>query len=195
MLQLFPQQEPRRLWRRGMLTTSDAGLAGAVDGAAGARDQAQILPRLHRHQFPPGCHSGSGLARKFRYLDSWTAGRQRNAEIYREILAGTQVRFRRLRRCRIRPVTSTINSPSGARIGTGCRPTEAAGRWQRRYYPLPLHLQKCFDYLGYKEGDFPVSEKLAKESLAVPTYSELSRSDIEQVRSLIQSYYGARKTP
>ena len=104
--------------------------------------------------------------------------------------------MRRLGRCRIRPVTSTINSPSGARIGDSLQAyLKQQGVGSEVYYPLPLHLQKCFDYLGYKEGDFPVSEKLAKESLAVPIYAELSRSDIEQVCSVIQSYYGARKTP
>lgn len=62
------------------------------------------------------------------------------------------------------------------------------------YYPLPLHLQTCFAHLGHKAGDFPVSEQLAKDSLALPIYSELQSSDIEYVCSLIRSFYATRNT-
>jgi dTDP-4-amino-4,6-dideoxygalactose transaminase len=57
------------------------------------------------------------------------------------------------------------------------------------YYPLPLHLQVCFADLGHKQGDFPVSERLAKESLALPVHSELSADEIEQVCRAIRAFY------
>jgi UDP-2-acetamido-2-deoxy-ribo-hexuluronate aminotransferase len=57
------------------------------------------------------------------------------------------------------------------------------------YYPLPLHLQPCFSGLGYTKGDFPVSEKLAGESLALPIQTELSAEDIEYVADCIRSFY------
>jgi len=52
------------------------------------------------------------------------------------------------------------------------------------YYPVPLHLQECFGYLGYKAGDLPESEKAAQEVLSIPIYPELT---IEQKNYVIQS--------
>jgi dTDP-4-amino-4,6-dideoxygalactose transaminase len=57
------------------------------------------------------------------------------------------------------------------------------------YYPLPLHLQKCFSYLGYKEGDFPVAEKAAREVLALPIYPELSADQQDYIASCISDFY------
>lgn len=57
------------------------------------------------------------------------------------------------------------------------------------YYPRPLHLQKCFAYLGHKEGDFPVAERVCKEILALPMYSELGDDEVEFVCDAIESFY------
>ncbi len=57
------------------------------------------------------------------------------------------------------------------------------------YYPLPLHLQKCFSYLGYREGDFPVAEEAAREVLALPIYPELTSDQQNFIASSINSFY------
>jgi dTDP-4-amino-4,6-dideoxygalactose transaminase len=57
------------------------------------------------------------------------------------------------------------------------------------YYPRPLHLQKCFSYLGYKEGDFPAAEKAAQEVLALPIYPELKSDQQDFIVSSVQSFY------
>jgi dTDP-4-amino-4,6-dideoxygalactose transaminase len=57
------------------------------------------------------------------------------------------------------------------------------------YYPLPLHLQKCFKYLGYKKGDFPVAEKLCGTVLALPMFPELTESEISFVCESISEFY------
>ncbi|MCX6841811.1 MAG: DegT/DnrJ/EryC1/StrS family aminotransferase [candidate division WOR-3 bacterium] len=56
------------------------------------------------------------------------------------------------------------------------------------YYPLPLHLQECFAYLGHKPGDLPESEKAAKETLALPVYPELSDPQAKYVVDSIQTF-------
>jgi len=60
------------------------------------------------------------------------------------------------------------------------------------YYPKPLHLQPCFAYLGYKEGDFPVAERICKEILALPMYPELTDDEVDYVCDIIASFYEKR---
>jgi UDP-2-acetamido-2-deoxy-ribo-hexuluronate aminotransferase len=57
------------------------------------------------------------------------------------------------------------------------------------YYPKPLHLQKCFSYLGYKEGDFPVAEKASKSILALPIYPEITEEEVDFVCEMIRDFY------
>jgi dTDP-4-amino-4,6-dideoxygalactose transaminase len=57
------------------------------------------------------------------------------------------------------------------------------------YYPVSLHEQKCFSYLGYKSGDFPVSEKAAKTSLAIPVFPELTADELSYVVDIISNFF------
>jgi dTDP-4-amino-4,6-dideoxygalactose transaminase len=56
------------------------------------------------------------------------------------------------------------------------------------YYPIPLHLQKCFEYLGYKKGDLPESEAAANETFALPCYPELTEEQQVYVVDTIKSF-------
>ena len=56
------------------------------------------------------------------------------------------------------------------------------------YYPIPLHLQKAFEYLGYKQGDFPEAERASRQVLSLPIYPELTE---EQQRSIVKAIAGA----
>ena len=57
------------------------------------------------------------------------------------------------------------------------------------YYPLPLHLQKCFSYLGYKKGDFPVAERICEKIIALPMYPELTDDEVDYVCDKIEKFY------
>lgn len=57
------------------------------------------------------------------------------------------------------------------------------------YYPIPLHLQKCFSYLGYKKGDFPIAEKLCDSVIALPIYPEITEDEVSFVCQKIKEFY------
>jgi dTDP-4-amino-4,6-dideoxygalactose transaminase len=57
------------------------------------------------------------------------------------------------------------------------------------YYPVPLHLQKCFEYLGYKKGDFPAAERLCETALALPMFPELTEDEVSFVCESIREFY------
>lgn len=113
---------------------------------------------------------------KLKYLDSWTKGRQKNAEDYQSLLA----KIPNLSLPSTAPWTTRhvfnqfVIRVHGNRRQAVWDGLKAAGIGCDVYYPVPLHLQQCFASLGYARGDFPESERAAEETLALPIYPELS---------------------
>jgi dTDP-4-amino-4,6-dideoxygalactose transaminase len=186
----FPSKNLGGYGDGGMLTTNDAALAERlaalrVHGRTGKyfHQWVGINSRLDALQ-------AAVLRVKFRHLDGWSSGRQRNAERYRTQLAKLAA-----------PVTPAIPADYQTRhvynqFVICCQDRDALqthlkgqGIGSEVYYPLPLHLQPCFADLAYKKGDFPVSEQLASESLALPVHSELAAEDIDYVCESIRSFY------
>jgi dTDP-4-amino-4,6-dideoxygalactose transaminase len=135
---------------------------------------------------------GAVLRTKLPHLDEWTDKRKSNADRYRSLFtdAGLTeqvvVPFER-ENCRHTYNQFVVRVP-GSRddlrkflaandIGTDI------------YYPVPLHLQECFAYLGHREGEFPESEKASRESLALPVYPELRAEQQEYVVDKIAEFF------
>ncbi|SRR5579884_1885559 len=186
----FPSKNLGAYGDGGLLTTQDAALAAhlkalRIHGRTGKyiHDWIGINSRLDALQ-------AAVLRVKLRYLDSWSDRRSENADIYRKLLADRQL-----------PITLPNTLPYQTRhiynqFVIRCESRDELQAYLKKhgigtevYYPVPLHLQKCFSDLGYKAGDFPVSEKLAAEALALPVHPELSVDQIEYICSTIGKFY------
>jgi dTDP-4-amino-4,6-dideoxygalactose transaminase len=128
---------------------------------------------------------------KLKYLDGWTEGRQRNAAYYDAAFAdaglGEKLRTP-LAIAGYRHIFNQYVVRARNRDGLRARLTER-GIGSEIYYPVPLHLQKCFAFLNYRAGDFPQAERAAEETLALPIYPELEQAQLAHVVATIAGFY------
>lgn len=128
---------------------------------------------------------------KLKYLDAWTAARQRNADCYDRLfqeagLSGAVVLPNRT------PGYRHIFNQYVVRVSERDRLREHLSAHHvgtEIYYPVPLHLQKCFADLGGKVGDCPESERAALETVALPVYPELVSEQLEYVVATIKHFF------
>jgi dTDP-4-amino-4,6-dideoxygalactose transaminase len=128
---------------------------------------------------------------KLKHLDGWSAGRQSNAKKYAKLFGKSKVADKLELPVNIPKATRHIYNQYCILVKDGKRnylqsELGKAGVGSAVYYPLSLHLQECFASLGYKEGDFPISEKTSTEILALPIYRELSTEQLEHVVESIE---------
>lgn len=124
---------------------------------------------------------------KLRYLESWNKKRAENAAYFNKGLAGLHIRTPFVADYSTHiyhQYVLRLDSPSNKLIGH----LRDKGIDSRVYYPCPLHLQKCFRYLGYKEGDFPESEAASRNTLAIPVYPDLTQKEMDYIISAIKEF-------
>ena len=188
----FPTKNLGAFGDGGMVTTNDDQLAERLRALRvhGGRakyvyDWVGLNSRLDALQ-------AAVLRVKIEYLDGWTAARQRNAARYTHRLSGQGA-----------PVITPAAAPYQTRHIFNQYTVRCPRRDELRqalasegigtevYYPVPLHLQKCFAELGYREGDFPASEHCAEEALSLPVYPELPPEDLDRVADAVAAFYRA----
>src|SRR3984957_15614003 len=177
-LSFFPTKNLGAFGDAGMCVTNDAALAERMEILRVHGGKPKYYHALIGGNFRIDELQAAVLNVKFPHLDAWSAGRQRNAAFYDAAFARAQLGA---------PV-QTPHAPSGARhiynqyvIRIADRDAlrqhlSARGVGTEIYYPVPLHLQQCFAYLGGGAGDCPESERAAHETLALPIFPELSES-------------------
>ncbi len=134
---------------------------------------------------------GAVLGVKLRHLPGWTAARRQAADWYREELAGLpgilcpqelpgRSHVYHLFVIRVTPDSGSTRDAVMAALqqaGIGCG----------LHYPRPVHLQPAAAELAYREGDFPVTERLAGEILSLPMFAEITRAQVAEVAAAIRN--------
>ncbi len=190
----FPSKNLGGFGDGGMVTANDPALA---EKAKWLRNHGMNPKYYHKYvggNFRLDALQAAVLRIKLKYLDGWTAGRQRNADRYRRLFAEAGLTNDEGRTTNDESTSAVVRRsslvmPFDADFGrhiynqfvirTGHRDAVIARLKARQigheiYYPMPLHLQECFTDWGYRPGDFPHSEAAAAETLALPIYPELT---------------------
>ena len=123
---------------------------------------------------------------KLKHLNQWNQARQKNARIYNKFLKN----IKGIKVPQIIKNTRSVYYFYVIRVKNRKKIQERLklkGVSTGIHYPIPLHLQPAYEYLGYKKGDFPEAERAAKEILSLPMYPELTHNQIKFIASLIKN--------
>ena len=212
----FPSKNLGGFGDGGMVTTNDPELADRIKLLRNHGYRPKYYNKVVGGNFRLDAIQAAILRVKLKYLDEWTAARQRNAARYRDLFAeaGLSINTETLSYLQADGEAAGATSPLASADGV-VLPVEAPDmrhiynqfviRSGRRdelmnflrecqigtevYYPVPMHLQECFADLGYGEGGFPKSERAADETLALPIYPELTEEMLADVVLAISKFY------
>ena len=182
----FPSKNLGGVGDGGMIVTNDEQLYNRIKIMRNHGSSPKYYHKFVGGNFRLDPIQAAVLLVKLSHLDAWSEGRRRNAAFYDERFAGTIVETPY-----ISPDCVSIYNQYVIRVprrdelvallrekGIGCE----------IYYPRPMHLQECFNNLGYNEGDLTAAEKAAKEVLAIPVYPELTDEMKDCVVKMIISF-------
>jgi dTDP-4-amino-4,6-dideoxygalactose transaminase len=187
----FPSKNLGAFGDAGLCTTQDPELAERMRVLRVHGGKPKYYHALIGGNFRIDELQAAVLRVKLKYLDGWTQGRQRNAAYYDRAFAasglGNKVRTP-LAVAGYRHIFNqyVVRVPNREALRT--RLTER-GIGTEIYYPVPLHQQQCFAYLGHRVGDFPHSELAASETLALPIYPELTEVQLAHVVATVARFY------
>lgn len=187
----FPSKNLGAAGDGGLLTTNDAGLADRLRMLRNHGGHSKYECELVGMNSRLDALQAAILRVKLKYLDSWTGGRRRNADRYAKLFREHGLD----RRLTLPHVQATSDHIYNQYVIRAPKRDDLRAHLKDRgvptdiYYPVPLHLQRAFAYLGYKPGDLPESEKASREVLALPIFPELSGEQQELVVESTAEFY------
>lgn len=198
----FPSKNLGGFGDAGLVTTDDDELAEAIRVLRVHGGRPKYFHHVVGGNFRIDALQAALLRAKLRRLDEATRERQANAALYDDLLAETGLAARAGQEGDGSPIARPVNlrdrhifnqyviriTEPGARDRVR-EHLAARGVATEVYYPVPLHLQRCFESLSYRQGEFPVAEKTAKESLALPIFPELRRDEIQYVVEQLAAFW------
>jgi dTDP-4-amino-4,6-dideoxygalactose transaminase len=185
----FPSKNLGAFGDAGMVITDDEALAETLRVLRVHGSNPKYYHRMVGGNFRLDALQAAVLRVKLKYLPGWSAARRENAQRYRRLFEDVG-----LSRHALLPEDTpghiynqfVVRFPDRDRLQAFLRDR---GIETEVYYPRPLHLQECFQGLGYREGDFPEAETAAHESLALPVYPELTEDQQRYVVHQMRDFY------
>jgi dTDP-4-amino-4,6-dideoxygalactose transaminase len=179
-LSFFPSKNLGAAGDAGMVVTNDGQRADKLRCLRGHGAKPKYHHRIVGGNFRLDAIQAAVVSAKLPHLDDWTAARQRNAKRYDRLFAEAGLPIGLPTVAANRHIFNQYVVRVAARDELQAF-LQKKGIGTEVYYPVPMHLQDCFSYLGYKAGAFPESEGAAKESLALPVYPELTEAQAQFV--------------
>ncbi len=178
-----------------MIVTNDAGRAERLKCLRTHGSKPKYHHKVVGGNFRLDALQAAIVTAKLRRLDEWTAGRQRNARKYDQLFseAGPGTAGDKSSQVGLPSVVTDRHIFNQYVIRVSRRDELQAALQQRGigtevYYPIPMHLQECFAFLGHGVGAYPESERAAKETLALPIYPELSEAQLRYVVECVRDF-------
>ncbi len=188
----FPSKNLGCFGDGGMVVTKDAARAEKLAVLRNHGSKPKYYHKIVGGNFRLDTLQAAVVQAKLRHLDDWTAGRQQNAQGYDRLFTKSGLVEKNMVKL---PQVRTSRHIFNQYVIRVSRRDELLNYLKAQnigaevYYPVPMHLQECFACLGYKNGDFPESEKAAKETLALPIYSELNSVQAQHIVDAISRFY------
>ncbi|HJZ94711.1 MAG TPA: DegT/DnrJ/EryC1/StrS family aminotransferase [Gemmataceae bacterium] len=190
----FPSKNLGAVGDAGACTTNDDALAKRLLRLRGHGAEVKYYHDEVGGNFRLDTIHAAVLSVKLKYLDQWTAARRANAEFYTKAIEANP-----LLRSVVTPPPVVESRHIFNQYVIRTRDRDGLKEFLKVhqigteiYYPVPMHLQQCFGYLGHRPGDFPHSEEAARTSLAVPIYPEMTEAQKQHVVDSLAAFAGEK---
>jgi dTDP-4-amino-4,6-dideoxygalactose transaminase len=204
----FPSKNLGAAGDAGMVVTNEASRADNLVRLRAHGSKPKYYHQVIGGNFRLDALQAAVISVKLRYLDDWTAARQRNAARYDRLFAESGLKVADTSRAPVKTSGGGAADLFLPKVMTGRHifnqyvirlsrrdklkaALESKGVGTEIYYPVPMHLQECFGYLGHAVGSFPESESAANETLALPIYPELGEHQARHVVQCVHDFFSS----